>query len=578
MAKTAEKIEHSEQNAIVSLNRLEHDRGRIPSKDLRLAVYKWFEYAHPEDQKQIAFVLTGKEDGAINNEKPDVNLFLYYLWTQFSADLHEAVRMFQASDEREQRRIAAAITGNPDGKIDFKDSEIKQRFLEFYEERTELGERGQMARAFKTLRLRFSTKEKYEDEDGEFKPEKFDEEPIFDPKLSSTDDILGEIYSARNAAKKEMQDTARRNLIIQMSRLDSACKNYGLTPSDLLKTVIENPEILFAPDQINIGPFGADLRTLLKAIDDKKKAEEKARKDAKEVHDERVKEAKRAHDRGVKDKRERIAKRLQESPVSGDLAVFICMREELEALGNKGEDLGALTAENFAKFSVWTLSRDFGGHKVEKCDSFFDPAKYGSDIRRMRDRIRPSEVLRGSGEALLAQFPYFEKLGLKSPEHDIRHRFEKIDPKGLAEFIAIINHEVLKREESSRAGITVSHLAPLQKIVRILEDLLAEKLAAKIGNSEDAWKKAAEVLRVNLREPFRHVEAYPDKVIVHLRSLKPPKEEHKESDVIEKVKKGLNLAGVLGSIWSGLEHFVDGWGGKKTKAPEKPAGKPEGHH
>lgn len=498
----AERAEHLEGNHdIDTLNQMDRERGLIDWDE----VFNWFDgITTPGLKEKIAELLTGKTDGEIDAQNPDVQLLLYYLYNLDNAELNKARVEFLKLDEADQQAAALAITGDPNGEID-DTNPVHQTAL--------------------MARFPHVGKKKFElvfDEIYKTRLDPVKKKGKLSVTLGSPGELVAQLTTFRNTgAKQESRDAALTNFTVQLGNLQYVAKQYGLTIPPEIQALTTAPDLAAAMRTVAIPTLQAALFTFFDDLEEKK---------------------------------EGVDQRILVRPI-GPIAVYLCIRQEHALLGKLDKDLEEAAAEDFAKFAVYVTSVDFGGIRP------VDPehpitSGYRYDVQKAGATINPFEWLRKGGASMLSEFPVFEGINPRSDAHEIEHHFEKLGTKELSEFIALLRVEALKeRDKGVTKGVARKNLTEISNLVRILEEMLAERMKKSIaeGEAKDAWKRAAAATRAVLRVPVRHVEHDTKKARIHLKGVRLPK-----SDGDKPEKKGLlEKMGAVGAIIAGTLHAIE---------------------
>jgi hypothetical protein len=245
-----------------------------------------------------------------------------------------------------------------------------------------------------------------------------------------------------------------------------------------------------------------------------------------------------------------IETRVTKRPAA-ETAVYLCMRAEHSKGSLTEKDLEEVTAADFARFAVGVTHVDFGG-RAKPGDGIGNlPAAYAHDI--MKVLHAPGQIGRISVRALLDEFPVTEGLALAATEHDVEHALEKVSGEVVADLIGYFRHQATVEQQQGRThGVKEQNLGELQVICDALEKVLAKKIAEEItkGEYKDAYKRVAGVTAKMLRKPLHHVAADPKAVKIHLKSVHPPKPEHKDDE------HGHGATQTVG-LWLALKEVLD---------------------
>jgi hypothetical protein len=266
----------------------------------------------------------------------------------------------------------------------------------------------------------------------------------------------------------------------------------------------------------------------------------------------------------------------------GENIVYLCIKREREALGEKSEYLEKRTAHDTAALAVGVTSKAFEGIEAPP-KGVTGRVRYGA--QRSAAALHPGEwirTMRNRADKLFERIPLLHGLTLQSSDHEMKHRFEKEPIAVLVELLGYLRHEAVEQRGSILRGIPRHSLTDFEGFVAVIEEIVAARLGDEIGKAGDkGWEKAHAVLDESLHKPLAHVDHQFDEV---RRSLKKhqPVGGGKEGEDKGKGAGGSKVLGVAGSIGgalAGIGHLGDflrgrrpsgdgGKGGGGGKAPE----------
>lgn len=140
---------HHEHHDTESLNRFEQDRGRISEDQIQGELNDWLDSLPDDVINKIRDLLTGKEDGEVDDEKEGTKMLFYYLFTLYRLDVEDAFSRVEAMDDAARQALISTITRNPnpDAVIDDEDHAQLQALLAHFHLNTE----GRFAKIFLKL-------------------------------------------------------------------------------------------------------------------------------------------------------------------------------------------------------------------------------------------------------------------------------------------------------------------------------------------------------------------------------------------------------------------------------------------
>lgn len=268
----------------------------------------------------------------------------------------------------------------------------------------------------------------------------------------------------------------------------------------------------------------------------------------------------------------------------GENIVYLCVRREREALGEKADYLEKRTAHDTATLAVGATSVAFAG--IEPAGKgVAEKARY--QAQKGVAAISPAEwirTLRSRTDKLFKGIPLLEGLQTNSPEHAIKHHFEKEPLLILVELLGYLRHEAAEqRQDAFWKGIPFHQLTDLERFVKVVEEIVAARLGDEIGKASDkGWEKAHAVLDESLHKPLAHVAHKFDEVKKDLREHHPAGgkkegEGHGEGHGKGRTGKILGVAGAVGGALAGIGHIGDILRGRKPSGGGKDGGgKPSG--
>ncbi|GEM_PF-4515273 len=264
----------------------------------------------------------------------------------------------------------------------------------------------------------------------------------------------------------------------------------------------------------------------------------------------------------------------------GEAIVYLCLRREREAKGEKSEYLEQRTAASLATLAVGVTAVDFAGIEAPGKGV---ASRGAYEARKGAAAFHPAEWFRASAAKIFEQIPLLHGLTLRSSEHEIKHHFEKEPVAILVELLGYLRHEAVdQRGEGLLKGISFGSLTDLEKFVRVLEEIVAEKMGGEIAKGGDkAWEKAYPVLDASLHKPLAHVAHKFDEVKKDLKKHHPAggtKGEGPHGGAKGGAGEALTTAGKVGAVLAGIGHVGDflrgrkGSGGGAGKKEEKGGG------
>ncbi|MBI2638759.1 hypothetical protein HYW83_04165 [Candidatus Peregrinibacteria bacterium] len=711
---------HHAHHDTESLNRFEQDRGRISGEQIQGEMNEWLGSLPDDVIAKIRDLLTGKEDGEVDDEKEGTKMLFYYLFTLYRLDVEDAFRRVDAMDDADRQVLVSTITGNPapDAVIDDEDPAQLQAllahfhldtegrfakiFLKLYEEKfalkkptdallqnvpTEREIEDQIDQCVNTggpaiVRLRVGSIAKLKKLKEEFKIADAD----FPEVLDRIDEILERLQTSEKETDEpeKERDKAKRTLDEKTASLDEPKDEERLAKEDLdreRERLMQKPKENLAraekrrddaagdekearyryekahdlyikekevaakqtpPPHVDDSDLKAARERLTKAeqkLDEAKEAAREAQKAVDDVEDNQLKPLKdqyeaakkaridaeralepfkrnlRATERELaeaKEARKPVAKELKDIPKAevhaqlkkffakldekkktaqegflknqpGENIVYLCLKREREALGEKGEYLEKRTAHDTAALAVGVTSKAFAGIEAPQ-KGVAGRATYGA--QKGAAALNPAEwvrTLRSRTDRLFANIPLLKGLQTSSPEHDIKHHFEKEPLPILVELLGYLRHEATEqRQESFWRGIPFHQLTDLERVVKVIEEIVAGRLGDEINKAGDkGWEKAHAVLDESLHKPLAHVEHKFDEVKRDLGK------HHPAGGVKEGEDKGkghggtgskvLGVAGSIGGALAGIGHVGDLLRGRKPSGGGKDGGsKPSG--
>lgn len=233
-----------------------------------------------------------------------------------------------------------------------------------------------------------------------------------------------------------------------------------------------------------------------------------------------------------------LVKNVKVRPASAE-AVYLCIKQEHENLGKTDRELEEAAASDFAKFAVFATSAGLGGTRTPNAQGFAgDIARVAHDVRNLG--LRLAQILHQSVNAVIGQFPFMQGLNIKSTRHDIEHHLEKIPIPVLIQTVEFLKSEALASGTGATAGLQRQQLGGLEKLIRHIEDLAAEKMGKEIiaeagSDLAKAHEKVQPIVNRDLRKPVRELRTDRENVMAKLKTTQRPK----ETGTPEAVQRGI---------------------------------------